>query len=153
VSYPADWYRRSEKPSKDRLDLLDSKDGGQEGVVVAPGHANIVVSESPESSGATFEKVIAEYSKYSVSIELTKVSVEDGSDCNRMAKLIKKFTDGPEDYVRARHIPYQIATDFFCEVRGRGTVVVNLLYWEHDKRAGTYNEVAARMAKSIRLLP
>jgi len=149
LSYPAGWVRSPR--NEYRLELLDSPNGGQEGVVVAGGHGAVTVDDE-HPMGTTAAMVIPRYIQdVEAVLERRTLAIPAvAGGCQKLTKLTTKFTNGDPDYVRKHHIGYQVATDYFCDGPGGELVTINVLYWEDDKRQGQYRDIGLAMAKSIR---
>lgn len=147
VSYPADWFRFG--VSKDRLQLRSSK-GGAEAVVIKRGQAEITVVEAEESSTKTLAQVIDYYTQGSSISSRSRISDKSGKPaCSDLEEVISKEPPAPpEDTLIS--VPNIVNTDFFCEVDGY-KIVTLLRNWEGDNRQNEYQQVALRMAKSIRI--
>lgn len=147
VLYPGGWFRTG--VSTDRLQLRSSK-GGAEGIVIKRGQAEITVMEAQASSTQTLSEVIAYYTQDTTL--LSRRDFPDGAGkrgCSNLKEITSKEpaippADSPIS------VPTIINTDFFCEVDGH-KIVTLLRNWDGDKRQEEYQQVALRMAKSIRL--
>jgi len=149
IEYPAKWAVQSRVSY--RLDIMDSKDGGQEGVLVAPGHVFITVTEEGGAQFVTLAQTIAKYLKDSAEIvERGRAVALGASACSSLTETNIRFSDAGVENPRAQHIPLQEADDFFCELAGHRIIVVNVLYWEADKQKAGYRNIGLRMARSIR---
>jgi hypothetical protein len=149
VLYPGAWARSGD--STDRLQLRSSK-GGAEGIGIKQGQAEITVMEAPDSSRKTLAQVIAYYSQ-----DATVLSHKDvpGEPAPHGCSVLKEVTSKepavpPGDSPIS--VPMILNTDFYCDVDGH-KIVTLLRNWEGDKRQQEYQQVALRMAKSVRLAP
>jgi hypothetical protein len=145
VAYPATWFRIG--GSTDRLQILSSK-GGAEGVIIRHGQAEIVVMEAYNSS-KTLPQIIDYYTQGVPVLSRRDVPNEPGKEgCGSLEEVISKEGAVPSADSPIR-VPNIINTDFFCEVNGLKLVTL-LRNWEGDERQAEYEDVALRMAKSIR---
>jgi len=152
VMYPANWYRRPQYRSADGIALLDSQDGGAEGVLIKRGHAHIEIREEQIPSGTTLSQMIDRNLRDSKGVvERRKIPVPSGpQNCTALTKVVSKYEVVPAQDI-PMHIPLGISTSFFCEAPGRA-IVLTLLNWKDDRRQPLYQSVALRMAQSIRLI-
>ncbi len=150
IMYPANWYRFGVTP--DELDLRSSK-GGAEGVVIKDNQACISVKEEPASSGKTLAAVINYYNKEGTILSRADISGGRGSGegCRDLKRVVVKDpVVPPEDLPKRTKVPYFIYTEFFCEMNGPKFVTLIQQHWEGDERQEHYQQVALRMAESIR---
>jgi len=148
--YPGTWFVRG--TAKDYLDLLDAKNGGATGSVVAYGHVAAAARLEPKDNGTTLEAVSATYLKYSkrVIVRDRPVAISDGKpDCIRVVEQNTTFSDDPLDVKNSKETPFKESIDFFCETRAHKIVSVGVLFWEGDKRRSMYRDVGLRMVKSL----
>ncbi len=149
VSYPGTWVRNG--VSTDRLQVRSSK-GGAEGIGIKHDQAEITVMEAPESSKQTLAQMIAYYTQDTKVLSQRDIPGEVGLHvCSNLKELISKESAVPPDGSPIS-VPTIINTDFFCDVNER-KVVTLLRNWEGDKRQQEYQQIALRMAKSIRVTP
>ena len=147
VLYPGTWVRNG--VSTDRLQLLSSK-GGAEGIGIKQGQAEITVMEAPESSKQTLAQVIAYYTQDTTVFSHKDVPREPGSHgCSNLKEVTSKEPAIPPADSSIK-VPNIINTYFFCEADGR-KIVALLRNWEGDTKQEEYEQIALRMAKSIRL--
>ena len=150
VTYPATWVRQNVSP--DRLDILSSR-GHQEAVVIGKGEAEMFVVKEPESTGRTFPQVIQYYER-ETKVQLDR-EIPEGrrGACERLEEVVSKGPPvPPEDvpaYVRPQLTNFTY-TALFCRIEDH-TFVVMLKNWEGDSRAVEYQEIARRVAGSIRI--
>jgi hypothetical protein len=158
VMYPGTWFELAVSP--DRLDLLSSKHGHLHALVVKYGYAGVTVSEAPKSTWTegtplkTLAQVMDYYTKDGSVLWRRVIPGEPGGQqgCNDLKEVVvKDAVVPPEDLPTGAQVSYFIDTNFFCEADGH-KIVISLKNWEGDKRQEQYQEVALRMAKSIRIL-
>jgi len=150
IIYPANWYRFEVTP--DRLDLRSSK-GGAEVVVIKDNQAYIFVGKERGSSAKTLAEVINYYNQEGKILSRRDISVRPGSKqgCSDLKEfVVKDPAQPPEDLPKGAQVPYFIHTEFFCEMEGQKFVTLFLTNWEGDKQQAHYQQVALRMAESIR---
>jgi len=148
VAYPGDWFRFG--VSTDRLGIRSSR-GGAEGVIIKRGQAMISVTEEEGASTETLAQVIEYYAK-----DTTVLSRRDISDrshkqtCGNLEEVISRGPVIPAEDASVS-VPNIVNTEFFCEADGHKILTVILRNWEDDHRQKQYQQVALRMARSIRL--
>lgn len=147
VAYPGDWFRFG--VSTDRLQLRSSR-GGTEAVVIKRGQAEITVVEAEGPSTKTLARVIALYTEGTSILSRRAVSNESSKQaCGKIEQVITREPVIPSGDALI-DVPYIINTELFCEI-GRRKIVTVLRNWEDDSRQKEYQQVALRMARSIRL--
>lgn len=150
VEYPADWFRQGISP--DRLDILSSS-GHLTAVVIEKGEADISVAEEPEPARRPLAEVIHYYENGAPVLLRKSISPEQPEACERLDEIVWKEAPVPlEDVAPSMrpHLTDFIYTGLFCQIKGR-IVVLILKNWQGDKKQKEYQEIALRMAKSIRL--
>jgi hypothetical protein len=147
IMYPENWVRiNAEYP--DRLELASSK-GGLEAVVIKDGQANIFVSEAQHPT-KTLSGLINLYTKDATVISRRSgMAHRDKQRCSGLERVVLKEEAVPAEGMPTP-APYFIYTEFFCELGNRKIVLI-LKNWEGDKKQKEYQEVASKMAESIRL--
>ena len=149
VSYPGSWFKAG--ISKDRIQLRSSK-GGAEGIGIKQGQAEITVMEAPDSSKQTLAQVIAYYTQDTTALSHKDFPGEAAPHgCSDLKEVTSKEPAVPPSDSPIS-VPMILNTDFFCEADGR-KIVTLLRNWAGDKRQQEYQQVALRMAKSIRIAP
>lgn len=149
VSYPGTWIRNG--VSTDRLQVRSSK-AGAEGIGIKQGQAEITVMEAPESLNKTLAQVIAYYTQDTKVLSQKDAlgeSVPHG--CSSFKEITSRESAIPPGDAPIP-VPTIINTDFFCEADGH-RIVTLLRNWEGDKRQEEYQQVALRIARSIRMTP
>lgn len=146
VSYPGTWFTIGSSP--DRLQILSAQYGA-EGVVIKQNEAEIVALEAPES--ATLAEVIAQYKTGATVLRQRSLPVVRGaeSSCTDLRELIVKEPAVPREDSPIS-VPHLINTQFFCQARDH-KIVIMLRNWQGDAKQLSYQKVALRMAKSIRV--
>lgn len=145
--YPQTWVRIG--ASADRLQVLSSS-GGAKGVIIKQGQAEITVMEVKGSSTDTLAQVVEKYTQGTSVLERRDVHSETSNDrCTNLREVISKEPSVPPKDTPIQ-VPYTINTDLFCEI-GKQRVVVLLRNWEGDERQAEYQQIALRMAESIKL--
>jgi hypothetical protein len=143
IQYPSAWYSTGAWAKK--LQILSSK-GGAEGIIIKKGQAliNVEQVESPKQ----MSEVIDLYTHETTELSRSNIPFQSDHRCVLTEVVSKEPAIPPED--ATGKVPYIINTEFFCALNNRNIVLV-LRNWEGDKRQSQYQEVALRMAKSIRL--
>jgi hypothetical protein len=147
VSYPASWFRKG--ISTDRLMILSSK-GGAEALIIKRGQAVISVMEEREYLNASLSDVVDKYVKDTEVLSRTNIQNQNAGirGCRELLEIVSKLTAVSAEDVPGP-VPFFIYTEYFCEVNGHKYVTV-LRNFEGDKKQGAYQEIALRVAKSLR---
>jgi hypothetical protein len=74
---------------------------------------------------------------------------QDTQHCSGLERVVLKEEAVPAEGM-PKPVPYFIYTEFFCELGNRKIVLI-LKNWEGDKKQKEYQQVASKMAESIRL--
>lgn len=150
VDYPTTWHRIG--ISTDRLDIRSAGDGA-EGVVIKRGQGEISVVEEPKSSEKTLAEVISHYTSGAVIISRQRFAnkVIDERGCHDLVEFVVKEPSVPPEDSPIK-VPNFIFTEIFCEIDGH-TIVTILKNFEGDPAQRRYQNVAAQIAMSARILP
>jgi hypothetical protein len=148
VTYPENWFRKG--ISKDRLVILSSK-GGAEGMPIEHGQAVISVMEEEGSTTETLLAVMDRYIRDTTVVSRRDIHNEEiGSrECGNIKEVVSKERAVPPEDVPGI-VPYIVNTEYFCEVNGHKYVTV-LRNFEGDKLQPRYQQIALRLAESLRL--
>jgi hypothetical protein len=138
LQYPDTWWPVSAE--KERLNILSSK-GGAEGVVIQKNQAQIIVSTAPQPAGDSFDRLIALSVGKQTVVSTAELAATAPHGCMRLREVLSREEVGPTSYVSA--------TAIFCDT-GLTSVTVLLRAWQNDEQLRQYQEVALRMARSIR---
>jgi hypothetical protein len=107
--------------------------------------------EAQASRTQTLAEVIAYYTKDTTVLSRRDVPQETGKrGCTHLEEITSKEPAIPPADSLIR-VPIIINTDFFCEIHGHKIVTLVRNHYG-DKHQEEYQQVALRMAKSIRLL-
>jgi len=152
VIYPDTWYRRG--ASDDTLRIFSSNGVmGGIGIIIKRGQAAIFVSEEQDTSTNNLAQVIDYYTRdSSVILPERDISGMGGEQGCRVLKEVtfREAVVPKEDIPQTMKVPYFIRSVYFCEFKDNKIVTLILTNWEGDTRQLEYQEVALRMAKSIR---
>jgi hypothetical protein len=138
LQYPDTWWPVS--ADKDRLNILSSK-GGAEGVVIQKNQAQIIASTAPDAAGDSFDRLIALSVGKQTVVSTEELAATAPHGCMRLREVVSLEGVGPATYVSD--------TAIFCDT-GLASVIVLLRNWQTDEQQSQYQEVALRMARSIR---
>lgn len=147
VQYPASWFRKG--ISKDRLMILSSM-GGAEAVIIKQGQAVISVMEEVKYENSTLKQLVDHYTQGTDVLSRRTIHNENAGNrgCSDLQEIVSR-----EDAVPAQDVPgpvpHIINTELFCEVNS-GKYVTVLRNFEDDKKQATYQEIALRVAESLR---
>ena len=139
VSYPGAWHRIGTSP--DRLDIVSSTQHA-EGVVIAPGEAEIVVLERTPAAGAAVSDVIAR-DVLGDSVLSRRELPHRGRPCDVLTEVVSRSQVGPDTYERD--------TEFYCALAGH-IFTTTLRSWPDDRRQDYYRRLAEQVAASLHLL-
>lgn len=147
VRYPADWHLLEgfdgSPDSKDALDIINFPNSQRvKGVVLKDGGASITVAPAP-SQVQTIEQWIKEGTKYDTQIKQQAVrgfkTVSSG--CKELIEVTSLSEVGPgRNFAR---------TDFYCATEHK-LLGVSLTNWEGDSKQRDLQELALKMALSLR---
>jgi hypothetical protein len=143
IMYPGTWFKLKTLP--DSLEILSPKYDEDRGI--KHGQAQIAVGES---LGSSLAEVINDNTQGVSVLSRRDISAEPESEqgCGELSEVVVKDVIQPPSQVRN-----YITTFFFCEADRQKIVQVILTNdWEGDKRQEQYQQVALRIAKSIRIL-
>lgn len=147
VLYPKDWVRSGS--FEDRLQILSSK-GGAEGVVIKRGQAEITVMEAQGRTDKSLSQVIEFYTEGALVLSQRDIPQMRASDgCRSLTEVISKESVIPASDSPI-NVPYVINTDFFCAGAQGRKIVILLRNWQGDERQTEYQQVARRIARSVR---
>ena len=152
VTYPGNWFLRGR--AEDYLDLLDTKNGGETGSVVADKHVAITVLLEQKYNGATPDEVSASFLKeaHEILVRDRPISIQTWTGgCMRVREDHVTFSDYTPSDARSKKPPFKEAIGFFCETPSHNVVGVHVLWWEGDTRRATYRAIGLRMVKSLKL--
>ncbi len=147
VKYPATWY--SKGTSTDRLMILSSR-GGAEAVVIKRGQAVISVKEEVQYADSTLSQVMGHYTQDTH--VLSQKTIHNGNagthGCRDLREVVSREGAVPPEDVPGP-VPYITNTEYFCEIERHKYVTV-LRNFESDKKQAMYQQIALRMAESLR---
>lgn len=147
VKYPESWYRKG--ISKDSLLILSSK-GGAEALIIKHGQAMISAMQAEGHAGISVSQIIRFYSQNADIISRQRIQNRNAgrTGCSDLEEIVSKEGAVPPEDIPGT-VPYIINTEFFCQINQR-TYVTVLRNFQGDRRQVAYQQVALRMAKSIR---
>lgn len=147
VKYPGDWFPKG--TSTDRLMILSSS-GGAEAIVIKPGQAVISVIEEEKYAKSTLSQVVDHYIRDSDVLSRRNIHNENAPTlgCSDLREIVSRESAVPPEDVPG-HAPYIINTEYFCEIKTHKYVTV-LRNFEGDKKQARYQQIAMRVAKSLR---
>lgn len=147
VEYPENWYRKG--ISKESLLILSSK-GGAEATIIKHGQAMISAMLAEGHAGTSLSQIIRFYSQNAEIMSRRRIQNRNAgkSGCSDLEETVSKEGAVPPEDVPGT-VPYIINTEFFCQIN-QHTYVTVLRNFQGDSRQVTYQQVALRMAKSIR---
>jgi hypothetical protein len=138
LQYPDTWWPVSAQ--QDRLNILSSK-GGAAGVIIQKNQAQIIVSTSPQAAGDSFDRLIALSVGKQTVVSTQELAATAPHGCMRLREVVSLEEVAPTSYLSA--------TAIFCDT-GLSSVTVLLRARQNDAHLRQYQEVALRMARSIR---
>lgn len=147
VQYPESWYRKG--ISNDRLLILSSK-GGAEAIIIKHGQAMISAMQAERHLGKSLSQIIRFYSQNVDIISRQKIRNRNAgkSGCSDLEEIVSKEGAVPPEDVPGT-VSYIINTEFFCQINQR-TYVTVLRNFQGDNSQAAYQQIALRMAESIR---
>ena len=143
MEYPASWYRFD--PGSTRFDILNfPPDQRIKGVVLQKNGAEILVKLQPKDDPQSLEDWIKRDLAYDQFIESGNISqVKNSPDgCEQLQKVVSRSEVAEGTYF--------INTSLYC-VSKRRSMQLLLMNWEGDPSQPTYQAIAVRIAKSIRV--
>jgi hypothetical protein len=147
VNYPSSWFRKG--ISKKDLTILSSR-GGAEAIIIKHGQAMISVGEAVDSSNKILPSVIDHYTLGTEILSHREIHNREAGTrgCRDLTEIVSKEGAVPPEDVPVR-VPYIVNTGYFCELDGRKYVTV-LRNFEGDSRQAAYQQIALRVAESLR---
>lgn len=149
VEYPGNWFTKG--VSTDSLTILSSA-GGQEAVIIKKGQAMISVREEQGDRVSTLSQLVDHYTQGTDFLSRKNIRNErpGTQGCRDLQQIVSKEPLVPlEDVPRPELVPYMIDTGYFCEIHGHKYVTA-LRNYEGDKNQPIYQQVALRVAQSLR---
>jgi len=130
--------------------MILSSRGGAEAVVIKRGQAVISVWEEADYLNSTLSKVMDHHIQGTDVLSRKNIHNQnaDDRDCRDLKEIVSKEGAVPPEDVPGP-VPYIINTEYFCEVNGHKYVTV-LRNFEGDKRQAMYEQIALRIAESLR---
>jgi len=144
VAYPTDWQIFG--VSRDRLQIRSSGRGA-DGVIINRGQAAITVLQV--ASGANGLESAIKRSNEGAEI-ISRQRIQTGGA--EIIKVISRAPAVPPGDIAPGKAPDEVNTQFFVLVASR-VVCVSLINWDGDTKQAEYQEIAARMARSVRPQP
>jgi hypothetical protein len=147
VEYPTSWFPKG--ISRDRLTILSSG-GGAGAIVIKRGQAMISVMEERRYTDSTLSRMIDRYTQDTNVLSRKSVHNESAGaqGCRDLQEVISREGAVPPAGVPGA-VPYIINTEYFCEISRRKYVTV-LRNFEGDQKQAAYQQVALRLAESLR---
>lgn len=137
LRYPSNWQLIS--ITKEGLAIKSSK-GGYEGIGIGPNQAEIIASLAKADASISLDEFVAESLREQTILARQEVPVS-GHGCVRLQKVVSLFEVGPGAFIEN--------TGYFCRI-GDGWMVVMLRNFRGNKQQPQYQQIALRMARSIR---
>jgi hypothetical protein len=147
VQYPVAWVRKD--IAIDRLLILSSEGGAGE-AVIKPGQALLSVVEAQKEENLSLQQLRDLYNQGVAILARRHVhNAAAGADgCRDLYEVVSKEPATPPGET-LRPGPELINTEFFCQI-GRRKYVTVLRNFEGDEQQVGYQEVALRVAESLR---
>lgn len=138
LRYPSSWWPIS--VSAKRLNILSSR-GGAEGVVIHDGQGEIIATISAKDPSLSFDDFVDGNLRDQAVLSREILLSPGRGRCSRLMKIVSLTEEGPNSFVAN--------TGIFCEINN-DRVIVLLRNWQGDSHQSHYQDVALRMAQSIR---
>jgi hypothetical protein len=146
VEYPSLWNRLQDHdvaPDADTLEIINFPNKERvEGVIIKKGGASISVNLAPSGINSARDW-IRRYNRDNVLLDDRTIprlrSAPDG--CQDLRRIVSRDEVAPN--------AFSIETDYFCSTP-RGLYVVLLTNWEGDPHQPAYQDIAAKVALSLR---